>query len=466
MKKIVRFSICAILLISLCGCNAADEGDAVQQTTEAVDSIPATTETSEVIDTSETTPSPAPITTPGESLQEQYDIPKTYTYSAQGADGELTVEVDADIIVPDVNCMPMYQVTAREFSQEMAYKLFNAFSGDTEMYDYTNQQTKEIVLKKIEWLKGRINALEEDSLEWKEAVVGLEYFEELLPNAPDERDEERADGTIGEFKNRTDAVGFEAYERYEDGMNGWGKFIEVVNNVNGGSTTFASYSDFKMPAAEHFWDSFLSMEYDSVLVTADTDISEDEISKAGLKPSEAKQMVKDFLDENDIELKPERVYLQCDKKGKYYTYKVACVKTVDGLDTAYVTSDGAEQVVIRVNGDGIVSMAWINPIEVGEVLEPVTQLIPFSEIADVFEDMIITKYETLISSTGNSVDIYIDTITLSLQQVSTGYGSAMAPVWNFYGTSTVENDGEGSKSGETMLSINAMDGRVIDLYVY
>ena len=120
MKKIVRFSICAILLISLCGCNAADEGDAVQQTTEAVDSIPATTETSEVIDKSETTPSPAPITTPGESLQEQYDIPKTYTYSAQGADGELTVEVDADIIVPDVNCMPMYQVTARLFHEEMA----------------------------------------------------------------------------------------------------------------------------------------------------------------------------------------------------------------------------------------------------------------------------------------------------------------------------------------------------------
>ena len=119
-----------------------------------------------------------------------------------------------------------------------------------------------------------------------------------------------------------------------------------------------------------------------------------------------------------------------------------------------------------MNGDGIVSVAWINPIEVGEVLEPVTQLIPFSEIADVFEEMIITKYETLISSTGNSVDICIDTITLSLQQVSTGYGSAMAPVWNFYGTSAVENDGEGSKSGETMLSINAMDGRVIDLYVY
>ena len=461
MKKILIMVI-VILMLALSACQPTD---VLQQTTEAVDSIPATTETSEVIDTSETTPSPAPITTPGESLQEQYDIPKTYTYIAQGADGELTVEVDADIIVPDVNCMPMYQVTAREFSQEMAYKLFNAFRGDTEMYDYTNQQTKEIVLKKIEWLKGRINALEEDSLDWKAAVEGLEYFEELLPNAPEERDEERADGTIGELKYSKN-VGFEAYERYEDGMNGWGKFISVINGVKDGSLTYTYYSDFKMPAAEPFWAPFLIEKYDSVLIIDDSDVDEEDISKTGIKPSEAKQMVKDFLDENDIELKPERVYLQCDKKGKYYTYKVACVKTVDGLDTAYVTSDGAEQAVIRVNGDGIVSVAWINPIEVGEVLEPVTQLMPFSEIADVFEDMIITKYETLISSTGNSVDICIDTITLSLQQVSTGYGSAMAPVWNFYGTSTVENDGEGSKSGETMLSINAMDGRVIDLYVY
>ncbi len=102
----------------------------------------------------------------------------------------------------------------------------------------------------------------------------------------------------------------------------------------------------------------------------------------------------------------------------------------------------------------------------GEVIEPVTQLRPFSEIAEEFEEMIISKYATMISSTGNGMDINIDTITLSLQQVSNGYGSTLAPVWNFYGTSTVDNDGQGSKSGETMISINAMDGRVIDLYVY
>lgn len=462
MKKIICLAVCTIIVVLMFGCAEADEGDAVQQTTEAADNTKETVKMNSAVDTIEIIPNPVPVITPSESLKEQYDIPETYTYSAQEANRKLMVEVNADIVVPDENCMPVYQARTEEFSQDIAYTLFNTFCSDTEMYHFTNQLTKEMVLEQIEMCKERMEKLLEDSEDWKQAVTSLRFFEELLPNAPEVLDEERADGTIGEIENCTD-VGFNAYERYADGMNGWGKFMTVTNS---GSLTYAYYSDYKIPAAEVFWDPVLTEIYYSVLMLQDTNIDQEGFSKVGLKPGEAQQMVQKLLDENGINMTAARVYMQHDKDEKNYVYKVCCVRNVNGSDVSYMTRTNYEQMAFRVNSEGVFSMGWINPLEVGEMMEHNAQLVPFSDIIKVFEEDVLYKYEMLINTTGQGVRVEIDSVTLSLQQAVTAYGSTLIPAWNFYGNCIVDGEGEYNKIGEALFTINAMNGNVIDMYAY
>lgn len=129
-----------------------------------------------------------------------------------------------------------------------------------------------------------------------------------------------------------------------------------------------------------------------------------------------------------------------------------------------------ESLTFLVNNDGIVSMEWINPYDVSEVITDNTTMMDFNKIMDIFNKMIVVTNAYL--SDDMSKTINIDRIELGLMRITdpaTRNTGLVIPVWDFFGdvTNALEN-GEQPYSEldddplNSVLTINAIDGTLVD----
>ena len=113
-----------------------------------------------------------------------------------------------------------------------------------------------------------------------------------------------------------------------------------------------------------------------------------------------------------------------------------------------------------MNDDGIVGMRWEAPYSIlGNVTED-SSLIPFSEVEKIFEKMIAVKYANTQSI------IAIENIRFGYARVAeqNQSGSALlVPAWDFFGTISDFNGISLSDYGTSLITINAIDGSIIDL---
>ena len=418
----------------------------------------------------------------GQSLADQYGIPGTYAYDAQSADGKLNIHVDAVVTVPKGNAMPIYRVKAGEFSQETVDAFFQALCGDVDMWVDSGQRTKEQISDQIGSIHNRIAQIQDDPKSADEvarANEALTILEEMQKNAPDTLAEDRSDGQLGELTKESGESfpGLEAYERYEGGSHGSGRTFLVKND----DFPVLWYNDYRNPAAG------INFGFSASLpITEDGDVDADVL--IGLKPSEAKQMVQDLLDRTGSNMMVDSIYLQDDEQKGYvagivrpaerYAYHIYCVRTVDGLPCASIAGGSKpknsesmnpywiyEGLDMIVNGDGILTMMWRSPLEVTGTANGDTPLMPFSEIQEVFEKMMSVNYEPEAELYGG-MDFDINRVTLSLQRIidaDSGEEGLLVPAWNFYGKLTVGSSmDQFEKLGESFMSINAVDGTVID----
>ena len=443
-------------------------------------------------------------TNDGSSLSEQYHIPEHYQFEAAGADGNLNIIVDAQVIVPDVSALPIYRVKAAEFSQETVSVFFQALCGDAEMYVESGQRTKEQIQQDILELKGQIATLEADPQHSDEqlemAKSGLAQLEQELKTASDTLEEERTDGTLLKEDNtisnaspaesdeptvtprlQTGGSGthLDAYERYNGG-------IGRVFGVNNDSTPAMLYADNRNEASGNSFG-----QSSSLPILEDSDIDEESLFKVGIKPSEARRMVQSLLDKTGMGMKVDRIYLQDDttyydegtvEPAEHYAYLVYCVRTVNGLPCAYTAgasyqADDAvapywqyEEMYFLVNSEGIFQMWWTCPIEIVETVNVDAQLKPFPEIQEIFEKMMLVKYEA--QAENSKEDFIISRVTLSLHRIiekNSNESGLLVPAWNFYGkrTSTWSDSSGYGEPIETLdqsfLTINAIDGSIIDI---
>lgn len=129
-----------------------------------------------------------------------------------------------------------------------------------------------------------------------------------------------------------------------------------------------------------------------------------------------------------------------------------------------------ESLTFLVNNDGIVSMEWINPYDVSEVITNNTTMMDFNKIMDIFNKMIVVTNAHL--SDNMSKTINVDRIELGLMRVTdpaTRSAGLVIPVWDFFGNVTYElESGEQSYSEldddplKPVLTINAIDGTLVD----
>lgn len=490
MKRVFPIILCLALLLSLAACQPTPEQGVVAEK-----------DSDRMLEMAQKDPE---VTNDGRSLAEQYGIPQSYQFTKSGSGGRFHVSVDAQVIVPGRSALPIYRVRAAEFSQNTVTAFFQALCGDAEMYIDSGLRTKEQIQQDILELKGQIAALETDP-QASEDVLGsvrstLAQLEQELETAPETLNEERTGGIlldgsaaasgapastdgapVATVMTQADGSGthLDAYERVGDGR---GRTFGVDND----STPAMIYYDNRNLAAGNAFGLSPSLP-----VADDADIDAESLSKVGITPGGARQMVQSLLDETGSGMTVDRMYLQDDtiyyddgtvEPAQHYAYLVYCVRTVDGLPCAYtagasyLADDAAapywqyEEMYFLVNGEGIFEMWWTCPIEVVETVNVDAQLKAFPEIRGIFEKMMSVIYGA--QDKNNKEEFEINRVTLSLHRIieqNSNASGLLVPTWNFYGkeTSTWSDPSGYSESFETLdrsfLTINAIDGSIIDI---
>ena len=416
------------------------------------------------------------------ALTEKLGTPKTYQSSVSSADGLLNVTIDADVIAPEADSVPIIQVTPTEITQEQADALMEKLLQSTlhsPDQPLTKDEITEALLLAEKMLAQGPDEADEELYQlylvegqevWEQALQDrISYYTDIYEDAPETVESEpisgvfsdRGDGMMQiEGVNRSKEIGYEA--------------IRIANYPNGQGFSSAFYS----------WnvaDDGLDISYDSAqdmaLYNPDKDLSQ--VPDVTITEDEAQELCDGVVQALAIP------GMSCWSVRKTYSsspliptrccWEVRYTRQMNGTPITYtndsyvsmnVTSSGSYQIpwpyeslVFYVNEDGIVGMKWLSPYEIGDAVTEDSALLNFNDVMGVFEKMY------LVDNDGVEKDVTINSIRLGyariLKQDETGVG-LLVPVWDFFGSVTDADGTVHDNPDDSLLTINAVDGSIID----
>ena len=427
------------------------------------------------------------------------DAPQTCVETLES--GRLNIVVDAKVIVPESEALPIVRAEGADFSQEQVTVLFDYFCGDTQMYTVADEMTKDVIQEQIVSLKALIAKEENkddadpDDLERYERM--LKKAQDALPNAPDTYEKILSDGTlktviekhpltkieVGRYTalaaasdtkdfrvtNNSDREEIISYVK-EDGSGGGGKTLKTRASL---SYKVDNDMSFSMGGKYHIDETTESQQHPGLL-------------SIGITPGEARQMVETVLEELNLPMAVKDMYLIDDgyddgsgyKQGDNFAYQVECLRIINNVPCALIdgsatggSSSGEgfapdpswfyESLVFWVNDDGIINMKWVSPMAVKDTVVENCTLLPFPDIRDVFLKMMPVIYEYDANQAEKGTTITINEIELELVRVSEQNSiknGLLVPAWRFYGISDLDSQ----SAYECFLTVNAVDGSVIN----
>lgn len=169
--------------------------------------------------------------------------------------------------------------------------------------------------------------------------------------------------------------------------------------------------------------------------------------------------------------------------GQKLGYGLHFTRSLEGIPVTYTDNTGTtledensmvwpyENLTLVYDEGGLVNFVWENPYEVEKVSDEYLFLLPFAEIQNIFEEMIIKKYQDWIEDGDDiKMEFQIGEVRLGYMRVrdkENAQEAAMVPVWDFMGTQKIIYD-----SGEyfydensvfsSPITINALDGTIVD----
>ena len=129
-----------------------------------------------------------------------------------------------------------------------------------------------------------------------------------------------------------------------------------------------------------------------------------------------------------------------------------------------------EKLLVTVDKDGVAGVRYDAPYVVEETLAEQTNLLPFFTIEEIFDKMILV-YDNLVNDGTRDKSYWtyhIQTVRLGLVNIPEKYSEngLLVPAWTFLGyihyESPYENDDSGTNGLKPFLTINAVDGSIID----
>lgn len=365
-----------------------------------------------------------------ESLRERLDAPATYQTEASSPSGKTHVLVDATVDVPDVDAVPIYEVYSRYFEPEELADLCWYLFGD--QYTYTHSSSGGGYTTRPTASGMTFYLLRAEG--WNPIHYRFQQGREGKPCS--------VDASCMEL----DAFPF-AYE----------------------STTLSYYADpgYNMGSAYPAAEDALAMANELVARL----YPEFQFQHLGGEP----------MGYTFVGTRNGRVI---GGKELYDTgYRVYYARMVDGIPLAQVDNVAQEYQVasahssaaaralpyeslfVDVGENGLYQFRYMNPVRLGAKLQADCTLLPFSQIMEIFRTIAplsIAHYERNIEV---SNEMRITRIALSymgvpMRDAPTRY--QLIPVWDFYGVQTADGGERFSMPHDSFLTINAMDGTIID----
>lgn len=426
------------------------------------------------------------------ALKERLGAPERYEASFSGADGKLIVNADVPITLPNVDAMPVMRIKGANFSQELAYRLFNKLSagepmflitGDTgevtdQIADGTLQQTPRYEHGPDTPLMGMADRLSCTSLEDSDGDQKALYIFNNTVYTNESSYYLHVEGGFFTISPRTSAsISYDTSKLWQSlWPEYWSGKMEDVTQLSLDGTPVKTTAMKMTPrearmAAEAFLADcgITELVVDSVLLHRS-------VLPVGMAtPSPVPGLITPTPTLPDSDLTAAEV-----TEG----YVIRLLRMQNGIRVESIEEDlevqipgfeaGAswayEQAIMNISDDGVMWFRWLSPLEMTETVTENAALLPWAEIQDICERMLQVRYaETAGHERTKRMTLTVERVELCLGRIidQNSYTTGLLiPVWNVYGATEIENQ-DGSKNAwpvdnHPVLSINAIDGSVID----
>ena len=500
MKKFIVIIVALLLLLT--ACQPTPEVDAVRQKNQG-----------DMIDMAQGTGEHGPVEVHLEAQKPDfralYDIPEHLTRELTGVDGRLVVHIDADVKVPD-KAMPIVRVHPVDFSQAIVSQLWDKLIGDTEMYIDTNERTKEVIEKQMEYYLSIANGEYDNGMETpEEAREELQRLQEEYLTAPEGKPPQQADGALQQLEVTSEKgahwasyTGLEAYDPMTY------KSFRVRNNCD--NDTLIQGKGEGLPVTRgaglyynssgntpHPYDP--RERYPRIWVDRDDPLPEGVDQFLKTTPREAWERAENILKEMglsdsfqvaavrlmpDVDWEVSSLGRTITKGIKGYAYQAHYSRMVRGVPSnstqrysVYLfqfkdlTSPSwqPEQMELWFDDGPDYSFSWSSPQAMDEVLVEDSTLLPFGTILDIVEKrlpLLLDDYarDKRLGTEGLSVDINrVDLGLWRIREKDSVETGLLVPAWCFYLDMDIHTeDYDGGRRPEDLLIINAVNGTLID----
>ena len=364
-----------------------------------------------------------------DTLREQANAPTEFKGTFDSPSGISHIYVDAQVIVPDAENIPIYQVFAR-IPDEMEFKqLADLVYGED---GYTLEMGKA-----DESNPAGFTYEEEDPASLVEGLHRYSISTELCPvsliHQQEDYSEVKAFYGIYDYPENTYFIPHLYY--YADEGN-YGKNLPPEAEAKAAADAIVSkvFPDF------YFW---------------------------GSEPEKSMDKLRERVGCGELWDYGYRFYYTRVLNNIPVSYVCEQGGDTDGWDASYAPVPPYEKLFIDVGENGIFQIAFQYPLRIGEVISE-AELLPFDQIMDIFSR--VAPLSIAASELNSKFEgRYIN--NLYIKEIRLGYMCTMdrdhperhvlVPVWDFYGDREFRDDYY-DWANQSHFTINAMDGTVID----
>jgi hypothetical protein len=484
--KWMRLAAAALALALLLGCQATPEQPVVVQKDMA-----------QMVEKAQATPE---ALTPGLSLRERIGAPETYITDIEAYNGDLIVSVNANVTVPDSAGISMTRVERSYFTQEEADRMLDVFLQGATLYDIDLSLTKaEVQEKLMMYYAMRDGSIPididgehpDDPGKLKQIIAG---YEAMLADAPETKTAVDADTEFHTPKMlvNPDAKVIEGVAT----VNGKAAYLHINNGLFGENDVEAVFINDKPQITDDFntchyrglTDEMLPRVHvpDNFTMTESQaqEAAEDILARLGIMGMACVDiqyavMADGFI--GDVMLEPGAVIAPLLENGKW-AYSLQFQRAVSGIPVTLTEHYGSgstdendvsepwpyERLNIVVDETGVIYFDYLSPYLIKDTVTGDSSLLMFSEVTSVFEKMFPVVYGYVTDAgVDYALQVKITEARLGLMRITeenSRHTGLLIPVWDFFGDVTVMPEGSipYEQTGGSLLTVNAIDGSVID----
>ena len=445
----------------------------------------------------------------GQTIRSMTAPAAPYRYSFVNEEDTLRIQVDAEVLLPVTETLPVIAVQDCGFDQALVSSLFNYVFPDEKPYLNTPRpQTKEDIEYKLNLYAEILAARDFSFYEEHELAELIDAAQARYAEAPWQAELPPLERTDGEMIQETEA-GLRYYalscQLPEEGeMSSTYFYARSYGREAAKADWNISYMESQLQYVTPYVDPYfveglvhteIHLDYQDTIPPAYTDSLLIPFTAAKEKCEELLQT----MNQGDT-FQLHHISLLGNGEGQYglsliYTRQIggfpsALISQSFEYGTAgpYASPWGYEFLQFLVDDRGIIRFEWNNPIEETQVLVKDARLLPFEDVVPAFERAIRATYEIMVDHGGQDMfpaelDVQVNAIQLALLRIrakdAVGRVGLAVPAWLFYGHVTrseliggetyylydpIGNTAMSIPCGPMIvMAINAIDGSVIDM---